>query len=363
MNPLMVELGQRSYPIHIGEGLLDRVDLIEPNLPGRDVLVVTNETVAPLYLDRLTSGLKQLRIERLVLPDGEQFKSLETLNTVFDCLLKHRYSRDCTLIALGGGVIGDIAGFAAASYQRGVSFVQVPTTLLAQVDSSVGGKTGVNHVLGKNMIGAFHQPRAVIADTSTLNTLTDRELRAGIAEIIKYGLICDQQFFIWLEHNMDSLLSRDSAALSYAIHRSCEIKATIVSDDELEAGSRALLNLGHTFGHAIENALGYGQWLHGEAVAVGINIASKLSIETEKMCEAHAQRIEHLLCRAGLPINVPSEISPHHLYDLMKLDKKVVGGELRLILLKNLGEARITNDFDPAMVLQALKRNASSALQ
>lgn len=359
MKPLMVELGQRSYPIHIGQGLLGHRDLIEPTLSGTDVLVVTNETIAPLYLEKFSAGFSHQRVECLVLPDGERFKSLETLNLVFDCLLKHRYSRDCTVIALGGGVIGDIAGFAAASYQRGVSFVQVPTTLLAQVDSSVGGKTGVNHALGKNMIGAFHQPLAVIADTSTLNTLAQRELRAGIAEIIKYSLICDRQFFIWLEQNMDALLNRDTNALSYAIRRSCEIKAKIVSDDELEVGTRALLNLGHTFGHAIENALGYGHWLHGEAVAVGINIATKLSVQCQWISKAHAQRIEALLRCAGLPISVPSEISSDHLFNLMKLDKKVVGGALRFILLKGLGDAHITSDIDPSMVLRTLKDNSN----
>ena len=358
MNPLMVELDQRSYPIHIGHGLLDRPELVEPTLPSTDVLIVTNETIAPLYLDRLAAGFSGHRVECLVLPDGERFKNLETLNLVFDCLLKHRFSRDCTLIALGGGVIGDITGFAAASYQRGVSFVQVPTTLLSQVDSSVGGKTGVNHALGKNMIGAFHQPLAVIADTSTLDSLADRELRAGISEVIKYSLICDQQFFTWLEQQMDALLNRDASALSYAIRRSCEIKAEIVSDDELEVGKRALLNLGHTFGHAIENSLGYGHWLHGEAVAVGMNIATNLSARCKWLSETQSQRIENLLRKAGLPINLPSGVSSDLLFDLMKLDKKVIGGALRLILLKDLGEAHITSDVDPSMVLQTLNDNS-----
>ena len=362
MTPLVVELGERSYPIHIGEGLLEHTDLITPTLPGKDVLIVTNETVAPLYLDRLAASLTGLRVETLVLPDGEAFKTLETLNRVFDCLLQHRYSRDCTLIALGGGVIGDIVGFAAASYQRGVSFVQVPTTLLAQVDSSVGGKTGVNHRLGKNMIGAFYQPRLVVADTSTLGTLADRELSAGIAEIIKYGLVCDQPFFIWLEQNMESLLTRDNAVLSYAINRSCEIKAEIVSADEREAGARAMLNLGHTFGHAIENALGYGEWLHGEAVGAGLNIASRLSTLRRWISPEQGQRIENLLIRAGLPTTVPKGVSPNQLIELMKLDKKVLGGKVRLILLKDIGQALITSDFDRDQVLKILKHSAAGGV-
>lgn len=355
MNTLRVELGARSYPIHIGEGLLGRTDLIAPALPGRDVLIVTNETVAPLYLERLRASLNDYRVESLILPDGESFKTLTTLNQIFDALLAHRYSRDCALIALGGGVVGDVAGFAAASYQRGVTSVQIPTTLLAQVDSSVGGKTGVNHTLGKNMIGAFHQPRVVVADTATLATLAERELSAGIAEIIKYGLICDRTFFGWLEENLGLLLARDTSALIYAINRSCEIKAQIVSTDEHEAGSRALLNLGHTFGHAIENALGYGEWLHGEAVSAGLNIAARLSTRHQWMSDEDAERVEHLLSRAGLPTALPVSITPERLLDLMKLDKKVVGGALRLILLKGIGQAFITADFDHDLVLGTLE--------
>ena len=358
MKPLVVELGSRSYPIHIGAGLLQRSDLITPTLPGKDVLIVTNETVAPLYLETMTRSLAALRVESLVLPDGEKFKTLDTLNQVFDCLLAHRYSRDCTLIALGGGVIGDITGFAAASYQRGVAFVQTPTTLLAQVDSSVGGKTGVNHALGKNMIGAFHQPQAVLADTATLDTLADRELSAGIAEIIKYGLISDTGFFGWLEQNMEGLLARDPQALTYAINRSCEIKAEIVSADEHETGTRMLLNLGHTFGHAIENALGYGEWLHGEAVAAGLIIATRLSTRLRWMSREQEQRVETLLTRAGLPTNLPSRVAAARLLDLMRLDKKVLGGSVRLILLEGIGHARITNEIDPDLVLHTLEQSA-----
>jgi len=355
VNTLVVELGARSYPIHVGDGLLERSDLIAPTLPGKDVLIVTNETVGPLYLDRLRKGLTEQRVETLVLPDGEAFKTLTTFSQVVDALLEHRFSRDCALIALGGGVIGDIAGFAAASYQRGVAFVQVPTTLLAQVDSSVGGKTGVNHALGKNMIGAFHQPGAVVADTATLATLADRELSAGLAEVIKYGLICDQTFFGWLEQNIERLLARDSTALTYAVNRSCEIKAQIVSADEHETGHRVLLNLGHTFGHAIENALGYGEWLHGEAVGAGLSIAARLSTRHQWMSDEDTQRVDHLLVHAGLPTTLPGDVSPSRLLDLMKLDKKVVGGAVRLILLKGIGQAFITADFDHELVLDILE--------
>lgn len=358
MNPLVVELGQRSYPIHIGEGLLERADLVGANLPGQDILIVTNETVAPLYLDRLATSLAHFRLATLVLPDGENFKTLDTLNRVFDCLLAHRFSRDCTLVALGGGVIGDIVGFAAASYQRGVAFVQVPTTLLAQVDSSVGGKTGVNHPQGKNMIGAFHQPRNVVADTSTLNTLPKRELRAGLAEVIKYGLICDRSFFSWIEHNIEVLLDRDADALRYAINRCCEIKAQIVSTDEHEAGTRALLNLGHTFAHAIEKALGFGEWLHGEAVSAGLNIAAQLSNELQWIGHEEQRRIEDLLRRTGLPTTLPEGITPTQMLDLMKLDKKVMAGAVRLILLKDIGKAVISSDFDQVTLSQVLQHSA-----
>lgn len=277
MKTLHVELGDRRYPLYIGPGLLGQAELLRPHIAGRQVLVVTNTTVAPLYLERTCAALQGLRYEAVILPDGERYKTLETLDAVFTALLEKRFDRHCTILALGGGVIGDLAGFAAACYQRGVDFIQVPTTLLAQVDSSVGGKTAVNHPLGKNMIGAFYQPRCVLADTETLNTLPDRELSAGLAEVIKYGLIRDRPFLEWLEANLDALLIRDAAALSEAIERSCRNKAEIVAADERETGERALLNLGHTFGHAIETGVGYGQWLHGEAVAAGTVLAADLS--------------------------------------------------------------------------------------
>ena len=356
MRSLIVQLGDRSYPIYIEAGLLERAEIIVPTLPGHDVLIVTNETIAPLYLESLLSGLGDLRVESLILPDGEKFKTLDTLNRIFDCLLEHRYSRDCTLIALGGGVVGDITGFAAASYQRGVAFVQVATTLLAQVDSSVGGKTGVNHARGKNMIGAFHQPRAVLADPATLNTLADRELSAGVAEIIKYGLICDSEFFDWLEENIEALLARDVFALTTAIKRSCEIKAEIVSADEREGGTRALLNLGHTFAHAIENALGYGEWLHGEAVGVGLYLAAHLSTQMGWMGAEQMQRLERLLKKAHLPTTLPPGVTPAQIVELMKRDKKVVGGAIRLILLKGIGQALITSEFEPARVVETLEQ-------
>ncbi len=274
---LDVDLGVRSYPIHIGPGLIDDPELYRPHVSGSQVLIVTNEIVAPLYLDRVEQALRGFQLARVVLPDGEKYKNLEVWNRIMDALLENRFARDCTLVALGGGVVGDMAGFAAACYQRGVAFIQVPTTLLAQVDSSVGGKTGVNHALGKNMIGAFHQPRAVIADTDTLSTLPDRELSAGVAEVIKYGLIRDREFFYWLEANIGPLLERDTEALTFAIERSCRNKAEVVAADEREAGQRALLNLGHTFGHAIETGMGYGAWLHGEAVGTGMCMAADLS--------------------------------------------------------------------------------------
>ncbi|MGD8570118.1 MAG: 3-dehydroquinate synthase, partial [Gammaproteobacteria bacterium] len=265
MKILTVQLGPRSYPIYIGEKLLDNSDLVLKHTPTQQCLVVTNETVAPLYLDTVLQALKGIQVETLILPDGEQYKTLDTVNQIYSCLLEKRFDRRCTLIALGGGVIGDMTGFAAATYQRGVNFIQIPTTLLAQVDSSVGGKTGVNHKLGKNMIGAFHQPLCVVADTTTLDTLEDKQLSAGIAEVIKYGIIRDAEFFQWLESNMDNILQRQTDALVYAIDRSCRNKADVVAADEREAGERALLNLGHTFGHAIEAGTGYGNWLHGEA--------------------------------------------------------------------------------------------------
>lgn len=353
MQTLTVNLGDRSYPIHIGTNLLGRSDLILPFLAQPRVAVVTNTTVAPLYLKTLTQTLQQQDVSVLpiVLPDGEKYKTAESLNQIYDALLQNRCERKTTLIALGGGVIGDLTGYAAATFLRGVPFIQVPTTLLAQVDSSVGGKTGINHPLGKNMIGAFYQPRVVLADTATLDTLPDRELSAGLAEVIKYGLIRDPEFFVWLEQNMDKLLARDKDALAYAIHRSCCNKAEVVAADEREGGVRALLNLGHTFGHAIEAGMGYGNWLHGEAVAGGTVLAADLSHRLGWLSETDVARIRNLLQRAGLPDTAPALGEKVYL-DLMGLDKKVEGGKIRFVLLRRIGEGVVTGDI-PATHLSA----------
>ncbi len=343
---LNLDLGERSYPIHIGRGLLDAARLYAPAVAGKQVMIVTNETVAPLYLERLKGAFADRLVRQVVLPDGEQYKTLGVWNRIFDALLENRFNRRCTLVALGGGVVGDMGGFAAACYQRGVPFIQVPTTLLAQVDSSVGGKTGINHPLGKNMIGAFYQPRCVIADTDTLNTLDDRQLSAGIAEVIKYGLIRDPDFFAWLEDHMDDLLGRDPQALAYAIERSCRNKAEVVAADELESGQRALLNLGHTFGHAIETGMGYGAWLHGEAVGAGMGMAADLSRRLGWIDAAALERTLDLLRRARLPLVPPPELSGERFMELMSVDKKVLDGGLRLVLLKAVGDAVVTGDFD-----------------
>ncbi len=348
MKTLPLDLGDRSYPIYIGAGLLDRPELLSRHILGTRVAIVTNETVAPLYLARVRAHVAPLQPVEVVLPDGEQYKSLEVLNRIFDALLAAHCDRRTTLIALGGGVIGDMAGFAAACYQRGVPFIQVPTTLLAQVDSSVGGKTGVNHPLGKNMIGAFYQPRAVIIDTDTLNTLPDRELASGLAEVIKYGLIRDSEFFAWLEVNLDKLLARDPEALAYAIHRSCRNKAEVVAADERESGVRATLNLGHSFGHAIETGVGYGNWLHGEAIAAGMVMASDLSRRLKWLSAADVARVEKLIRRARLPVRAPGTLSAARFLELMAVDKKVLDGRLRLVLLKRLGEAVVTDDYPRA---------------
>lgn len=361
MKTLTVDLGERSYPIHIGQHLLDDPALLTPHIHGRQVMVVSNETVAPLYLDRLLALLTDFEVSTVILPDGEQFKNLDTLNIIYTALLEHRLNRGCTLIALGGGVVGDITGFAAASYQRGVAFLQVPTTLLAQVDSSVGGKTGVNHPLGKNMIGAFHQPGCVLIDTDTLDTLDDRQLAAGLAEVIKYGLIHDAGFFAWLEKNMDALKSRDKQALAYAIERSCAIKAEIVAADERESGMRALLNLGHTFGHAIETGTGYGNWLHGEAVAAGMVMAAELSARHGWLTEADVERTARLINKAGLPVRPPMEMSVQQFLDLMAVDKKVIDSGLRLVLLKSIGAAVVTADYQPALLADTLAETLSAA--
>ncbi len=351
---LTVALGARSYPIHIGAGLLSDPDLYRPHLAGAQVMIVTNETVAPLYLDAVRAALAERQPRAVILPDGEQYKTLEVWNRIFDALLSARFGRDCTLIALGGGVIGDMTGFAAACYQRGVAFIQVPTTLLAQVDSSVGGKTGINHPAGKNMIGAFYQPRAVIADTTTLATLPQRELAAGLAEVLKYGLIRDADFLVWLEAHMPELLASDADALAYVIRRSCEIKAEIVAADELESGQRALLNLGHTFGHAIEAGAGYGNWLHGEAVGTGICMAADLSARMGWLTEADLERVRRLVASAGLPIAPPHELTAERFLELMAVDKKVLDGRLRLVLLRHLGEAVVTGEIDSGLLRETL---------
>ncbi|NKN32668.1 3-dehydroquinate synthase [Marichromatium bheemlicum] len=351
---LEVDLGDRSYPIHIGPGLLNDPVLYRPHIRGRQVMIVTNETVAPLYLAPLHEALAGLDVREVVLPDGEQYKTLEVWNRIFDALLDARFARDCTLVALGGGVVGDMAGFAAACYQRGVAFIQVPTTLLSQVDSSVGGKTGINHPAGKNMIGAFHQPLAVIADTETLDTLPQRELSAGLAEVLKYGLIRDCAFLDWLESHMAELLSRDREALAHAIRRSCEIKAQLVAEDELESGQRALLNLGHTFGHAIETAAGYGNWLHGEAVGAGMCMAADLSARLGWLAEADVERVRRLVVCAGLPTEPPAELDAERFRALMAVDKKVLDGRLRLVLLTALGEAVISDTIDDEPLLATL---------
>ncbi|TCK17012.1 3-dehydroquinate synthase [Thiogranum longum] len=353
---LQLELGERSYPIHIGPGLLSLTALYEPAIRGRQVMVVSNNTVAPLYMDTVCEALQDYRLERLILPDGEQYKTLEVLNTIFDALLEKRFNRSCCLVALGGGVVGDMVGFAAACYQRGVDFIQIPTTLLAQVDSSVGGKTGVNHPLGKNMIGAFHQPRLVLADTDTLSTLDDRQLSAGIAEVIKYGLIEDREFFEWLEANITRLLERDTEALVYAIERSCRCKAEIVAADERESGKRALLNLGHTFGHAIETGMGYGNWLHGEAVAAGMAMAADLSARHGWIDNTDVSRIRALLKKAGLPTDPPGDISSDRFLELMAVDKKAMDDGLRLVLLDAIGAAKITADYDHGHLDETLSR-------
>ncbi len=337
-----VELGERSYPVAIGSGLLGGGFDLSEHVRGGDCLVVTNETVAPLYLDSLIGNLGGTSVDSISLADGEEFKTMQAVESVIDQLVKCRANRDTTVIALGGGVVGDIAGFAAACYMRGVDFIQVPTTLLAQVDSSVGGKTGVNHPAGKNLIGAFHQPRIVLVDTDTLATLPDRELKAGLAEVIKYGAIVDAGFFAWLEANIDSLLAKDAAVLAHAIRRSCELKAEIVATDEREAGRRAILNFGHTFGHAIEKCQGYGEYLHGEAVAAGMVMAVMLS----DISKEDVARLIDLLRRAGLPVKPPS-IGANAMMDAMGMDKKIIGKKLRFVLLNQLGDAFVTADYDP----------------
>lgn len=357
MKTLNIDLGERSYPIHIGSGLLDEAVLFSPHIQGQSVFVVSNEIVAPLYLSRLVETLARAgvaKIHQQVLSDGEATKSLDTIHSVMTAMLETHCDRQTTVIALGGGVTGDLTGFSAACYQRGVPFIQVPTTLLSQVDSSVGGKTGVNHALGKNMIGAFYQPQAVVIDIDTLNTLNDRELSAGIAEVAKYGILGNASFFAWLEDNMERLLARDAAALAEAIKVSCQMKADIVAADEREGGVRALLNLGHTFGHAIENAKGYGEWLHGEAVALGMVMAADLSARLGLIDTSVTPRIAKLLAQAHLPVEKVDGVGVEKMRELMSIDKKVKDGALRLVLLKALGEAFVTADFDESSLTETL---------
>jgi 3-dehydroquinate synthase len=355
MQTLRVALDERAYPIHIGSGLLVRADLITPHLPQKRVAIVTNEVVAPLYLQALRDSLQAAGVAtmEIVLPDGEQHKNWTTLNRVFDALVAARCERKTTLIALGGGVVGDITGFAAATYQRGVPFIQVPTTLLAQVDSSVGGKTAINHPQGKNMIGAFYQPRVVVSDMATLKTLPPREYRAGLAELLKHGIIRDAAFFDWLETNVDLLGAGDADALAVAVKRSCEIKAAVVATDEREEGDRALLNFGHTFGHAIETGFGYGAWLHGEAVAAGMALATDLSARLGMISGNDADRVRRLLERAGLPVSV-SGMPLQRFRELMSVDKKAKDGRLQFILLRGIGTACIRSDIPGAELDQTL---------
>lgn len=360
ISQLQVALGDRSYPIFIGEGVLDQAQWIAPYIGSNQVFIVTNVTLAPLYLDKVKTlierAIPDAKVQHVALPDGEQFKNLTTLNLIFDGLLSARHNRNTTVVALGGGVVGDMAGFAAACYQRGVPFIQIPTTLLSQVDSSVGGKTGVNHELGKNMIGAFYQPQAVLIDTLVLATLPERELAAGMAEIIKYGLIADEPFMVWLEANIEALNQRDTEALTYAIRRSCEIKAEVVAKDEREGGLRAILNLGHTYGHAIETEMGYGTWLHGEAVAAGMVMACELSVALGWLDPHTLTRAINLLDKAKLPTAPPKSMAGDAFFRHMQVDKKVLDGSIRLVLLTACGNAVVTSDFDQAVFRQQLQK-------
>lgn len=361
MQTLHVELGDRRYPIFIGSDLNPQ-SLLEPYIKGKQVMVVTNTTVAPLYLEHYVTAIEALgkKVATCILPDGEKYKNIEHLDLIFDALLEAGLNRDATVLALGGGVIGDMAGFASACFQRGVYFIQVPTTLLSQVDSSVGGKTGINHPLGKNMIGAFQQPQVVLADMVQLSTLPDRELSAGLAEVIKYALLGDLDFLVWLEENMDGLVGRDSALLAEAVYRSCAHKARIVANDEKEQGERALLNLGHTFGHAIESYLGYGVWLHGEAVATGMVMAADLSQRMGWISAEDLERTKKIIQRAHLPVKCPA-IPLDEFLAYMAHDKKVLNGQLRLVLMKSLGQAVISKEFDVELMKQAILANQEKA--
>lgn len=354
MKKLQVELGARSYPIYIGENLLTQSDLLTQHIKSKQVVIVTNATIAPLYLEIVLKKLTVYQVETVILPDGEQYKTLEYVETIFTALLEKKFSRNATLCALGGGVIGDMGGFAAACYQRGIPFIQIPTTLLAQVDSSVGGKTGVNHALGKNMIGAFYQPQAVIADTTVLDTLDDRQFSAGLAEVIKYGLIADAKFFSWLELNVKQLLARDKEALAYAIEKSCATKAKIVAEDEFESGVRATLNLGHTFGHAIETGAGYGEYLHGEAVAIGTCQAADLSKRLGWLNDEDVARIIKIFERVNLPVTPPKTMNAERYIELMSVDKKNIDGAIRVIGLEKIGRASLPFNVKREVLEQTL---------
>ena len=352
MRILNLDLGEKSYPIYIGQDLLTHSELLSKHISGKQVMIVTNTTVAPLYLEKVKNLLTDFQVKEVILPDGEEYKTLDTVNDIFTALLEARFDRTCTLIALGGGVVGDMTGYAAASYQRGVNFIQIPTTLLSQVDSSVGGKTGVNHKLGKNMIGAFYQPKCVVIDMDTLDTLDDRQYSAGMAEVIKYGLLGNKEFLNYLTINIDSLMARDKSLMIDAVFTSCEDKARIVAQDELEAGKRALLNLGHTFGHAIENSLGYGVYLHGEAVAVGMYMAAKLSNLEGNISENDVVQVRSLLEKANLPISIYGKMAHSDFISAMSVDKKVIDGNIRLVLLKALGDAFISDDYNQELLDQ-----------
>ena len=354
MKELIVDLGQRSYSIFIGGKLISSSETFSRVIRSSQVMIISNTTVAPIYLERLLNTLAEFNPHSYVIADGESCKNLDVIDEIITQLLERKFGRDSYLIALGGGVIGDITGFVASCYQRGINYIQVPTTLLAQVDSSVGGKTAVNHPLGKNMIGAFHQPVSVVSDTDVLATLPDRELSAGLAEVIKYGLIRDQSFFYWLEENIELLLKRDEASLQYAIERSCQNKAEIVAEDELESGQRALLNFGHTFGHAMETGLNYKDLLHGEAVGLGMLMAAHLSFELGWLKQISVERIQSILEKAGLPLLPPNQLTDKNIRELMSVDKKAKNGELFLILLRDIGNAIISNDFDENLLDKTL---------
>lgn len=348
MPKITVNLGERTYPIYVGHGLVDKPELFQPYIGGEKAVIISNETVAPLYADRLSDSIRQfVRVEQILLPDGEIYKDLTTVSKVFDQLLSIPCDRKTTLLALGGGVVGDITGFVAACYQRGIPYIHVPTTMLAQVDSSIGGKTGVNHPLGKNMIGAIYQPKCVIADVNTLNSLPDREFRAGLAEVIKYGLIRDRAFFTWLEENVNALLNREQDALIHAIEKSCANKAEVVELDERESGIRALLNFGHTFGHAIENKLGYKGWLHGEAVAAGMVIAAEFSKRLGLIDAEQRTRVEKIIRSYGLPVAPPNGMTEDEFMSAMAIDKKVDAGKIRFIVLEQIGKAIVIDDYPP----------------